>query len=269
MATAPFRVLTDADVQRFAPSVFADHPWEGVSDAYKFIPTSNVLRALRDQGFLPVKANQSRANIPGKAPFTKHMLRFRFGDNHSPVTVGDEIPEIVLTNAHDRSAAFKFYAGFFRLVCSNGMVVQSANLGSISVRHIGQGDFTQRILDATQEIIRGLPVVFGQIKTWKEIELTTDERLAYARSAAELRYKPGQIDPARLLVPRRKEDESNTLYGAFQTVQEHATQGGDRGFSPSGRRTTTRAIKAVDKDIKFNTALYRLTEEMARLKGAA
>ena len=38
--------MTLDQVRAAAPSVFADHPWEGVSERYAFIPTSSVVESL-------------------------------------------------------------------------------------------------------------------------------------------------------------------------------------------------------------------------------
>jgi hypothetical protein len=112
---------------------------------------------LRDKGFLPVRSEQSRSRIPGKGDFTRHMIRFRHADFVSPMTVGAEIHELVLVNSHDCSSAYEFLAGIFRLICRNGMVVQSADHGSIAVRHLGGSDFHERVSDATYQIMEEGP----------------------------------------------------------------------------------------------------------------
>jgi hypothetical protein len=66
-------------------------------------------------------AEQSRTRIPGKGDFTLHMVRFRHAEHLSPLAVGAEVPELVLVNSHDGASAYKFMAGVFRLVCSNGV----------------------------------------------------------------------------------------------------------------------------------------------------
>ena len=90
------RVLDDDRLRRAAPSVFAASPWEGMSHRYRMVPTIEVVGMLRDRGFLPVRAEQSRTRIPGKGDFTRHMLRFRHADHLSPLAVGAEVPELVL-----------------------------------------------------------------------------------------------------------------------------------------------------------------------------
>ena len=147
-------VLDNDALRLTAPSIFAAHPWEAMSQRYRMAPTIEVVDMLRDKGFLPVRAQQSRARIPGKADFTKHMIRFRPADLiDGPLAVGDIFPELVLTNAHDGTSAYKFDMGLFRLACSNGLVVKSEDIGGISVRHSGGDDFAQRVIDVTYEVL--------------------------------------------------------------------------------------------------------------------
>jgi hypothetical protein len=89
-------VLDDDALRRRAPSVFALSPWERMSGRYRMVPTIDVVGMLRDRGFLPVRADQSRSRIPGKGDFTRHMVRFRHTGQTSPLAVGAEVAELVL-----------------------------------------------------------------------------------------------------------------------------------------------------------------------------
>jgi hypothetical protein len=128
-------MLTDNDLMRVAPSIFAEEPWERMSGRYRFVPTIRVVEKLRGEGFFPVNASQGRTRIPGKKDFTRHMIRFR--QDNKKMLVGQELPEVVLLNSHDGSSAYSLMAGVFRLICSNGMVVPAASVGSMKVRHSG------------------------------------------------------------------------------------------------------------------------------------
>jgi Domain of unknown function (DUF932) len=124
--------MTNEQLAKAAPSIFAQQPWVEVSDKYTFIPTIDVVEAMRAEGFFPVKATQSRSRIEGKGDFTKHLIRFRReGVEDLPRVVNGnahffyaqngltapEFPELVLTNSHDRSSGFQLSAGIYRQVC--------------------------------------------------------------------------------------------------------------------------------------------------------
>lgn len=263
------RILSNDDMRTLAPSIFATQPYHAVSERYRFLPTIGVIDILRDRGYHPVKATQSIARLPDKRAFTRHMVRLRHADYLTPADIGGELPELVVTNSHDRSSAYRFAAGIFRIVCSNGLVVASADFGGISVKHSGGSDLEQRIIDATYQIIENMPRVLEQIDTWKAIPLEPPKQLALATAAIELRDGTAAIEPKALLAPRRNEDKpepdgTRSLWKTGNVVQEALTKGGVRGRSESGRRMTTRPIKAVDSDIRTNRAIWRLMEELAK-----
>jgi len=272
MATA----LNNQDLQRVAPSIFASAPWEKVSDRYAFIPTIQVVDALRNEGFLPVKAMQSKTRIEGKGDFTKHLIRFRRDQDvprpyPSPrvAVVGQEIPEIVLVNSHDRSSSYQLSAGVFRVVCSNGMIVKSGDFGDIKVQH--SGNIVDRVIEGSYSIINDMPKVMEQVESMKLIQLGNHEQHAFAKAALELRYPTDEagnngapIEPDQLLMIRRHDDQTNTLWNTFQRVQENFIKGGLRGVGTTGKRTTTRKINSVTEDVRLNKALWMLAEELGK-----
>lgn len=65
--------LSDDQIHRVAPSIFADAPHESRSQRYAYIPTAAVLTELRKEGFQPFMATQTRVRDEGKREHTKHM----------------------------------------------------------------------------------------------------------------------------------------------------------------------------------------------------
>lgn len=269
--------LSNDQLQAVAPSIFATQPWEKMSDKYRFIPTVEVINAMRDNGFQPVRVMQSRTRIPGKGDFTKHLIRFAHNNHLQLSNVGEERPEVVLVNSHDGSSAYQLMAGIFRLVCANGMIVQSSNMGSVTVRHSGRADDTaSKVIEGSFAIIEDAPKIFSRIADYKAIQLDRPQQEAFAKAAVELKGEDSaQVYSAeRFLSARRFEDyadkQSGTrdLWRTMNVVQENLLRGGVRGRSASGRRSTSREVQSVNEDVRINKALWRLTEEMSRLKAA-
>jgi len=257
-------ILTADQLRSAVPSAFAVSPWERMSDRYKMVPTCEVVDILGGQGYRPVRAMQSSSRIEGKGAFARHMIRFRHDEHLGPIVIGTEVPELVLTNSHDGSSAYRFMAGIFRLVCSNGLTVQSADFGSIGVRHSGGADFRKRIEDATFGIAAGLPRTVARIEEWKQIELKPAHREAFAAAALELR-EVKQVEPGRMLAVRRAEDRKPDLWTTANVIQENLIKGGLPGRASTGRRSTTRPVKSVGEDLRLNKALWVLTEKLAAI----
>ena len=113
-------------------------------------------------------------------------------------------------------------SGIFRLVCMNGMIVQSADYGSISVRHSGGSDFGQRVIDATLQIMDDATGTLAKIDAWKQIELSPPQRDAFAAAALELKGN-ASIDPGQLLTPRRSEDRATDLWTTSNVIRRNTS----------------------------------------------
>jgi hypothetical protein len=209
--------LTDAQLMGIAPSIFASQPWERMSERYTFIPTIQIVNKMRDEGFQPVAAIQSRTRIEGKQDFTKHLIRFRDTRNGSQPairTLGEIYPELVLTNAHDGASAYKLDAGLFRLVCTNGMVVSEGNVSQINVRHSGSAD---GIIEASYKIVEDFPKVLESVERFSQLRLSAPQQTAFANAALALRYDEGEapVTPAQVIYPRRVADREPTLWNTY------------------------------------------------------
>jgi hypothetical protein len=263
-------VLTNDQIRTIAPSAFASAAHESRSERYAYVPTVNVIDAMRGEGFLPVSATQSRSRIPGKSDFTKHMIRFRRDDGAQALTraLGDVSAEVVMINSHDGTSAYNLLSGLFRLVCLNGMVASMGDLESVKIPHSGK--IIDRVIEGSYRVIDGSRKALDTAHAWKGIELSKDEQMVFARSAAQLRFDPETqpVNIGRLIAPRRIEDRSNDLWTVFNRAQEGIIRGGQHYVSATNRRQTARAVQGIDKNVGLNQALWTLGAEMAKLKGA-
>lgn len=269
-------MLTLEQIAHKAPSVFADGAWEGTSDKYLFFPTNRVVQALMDNGFGCSSARQARTRIEGKGDFVKHILRFRHDDLRSTaLKVGDVFPEIILTNSHDGSSSYNITMGMFRLACSNGMCVKTANINEVRVRHTGQESLIDDVIEGSFEIIKEAPKVIEQVRDWQKIRMSADEQRIFAETALDLRGTTLEVSPDALLKARRSADKpedgsTRDLWQTMNVVQEALIRGGAYGESPTtGRLRRMNEVKSVIEDTKLNRSLWQMTEKMAELKTKA
>ena len=274
------RPLSMGALQKIVPSAFAEHAAANTTNKYTYIPTHQIIEGLMGEGWVPVKAQQSVARILDRKDFARHMIRFQRPDS-APVIVGDVFPEIILSNAHDGTSAYRMDAGLFRLACSNGMCVSDATFDKISIPH--RGDIRTQVIEASYRVIERMPELAHEVKSFKETTLTEAHARAFASAALELKYPSevneetgkrvitSPIEPRQLVQPRRWADkeEKNNLWGVFNMVQENLINGGVHGRSASGRRTTTRSVKSVTEDLRLNKALWTLAAEMRGILAGA
>jgi hypothetical protein len=103
--------LSDDQIHRVAPSIFAEDKHDSRSARYSYIPTAAVLTELRKEGFQPFMVCQTRVRDEGKRAHTKHMIRLR----HASQIDGSTANEIILLNSHDGTSSYQMLAGMFRL----------------------------------------------------------------------------------------------------------------------------------------------------------
>lgn len=254
--------LTDDQIRRVAPSVFAEQPHESRSARYSYIPTVEVLDGLRSEGFLPFFAAQGRSRVEGKAEYTKHVIRLRHAGD---ITNQGEANEIILLNSHDGTSSYQMIAGQLRLACLNGLIVGDC-YEDLRIKH--KGSVVDNVIEGAYTVLSQFEAVKDSIDTMKSIELAPGMQNAFAKAALQLKYEdPSEapIEPEQLNRARRFDDQGSDLWRTFNRVQEGMIRGGISGRRADGRRTTTRAVNAIDTDTKLNRALWTLAEEMARL----
>lgn len=252
--------LSDDQIMRVAPSIFATEPHERMSDRYTEIPTINVLNALRSEGFMPFMVAQTKVRDPGRREFTKHMLRLRRAEH---VNVR-EANEVILINSHDGSSSYQMTAGVLRFVCMNGLVCGD-NIIGVKVRH--HGDVVDQVVEGAYTITGEFQRVDEAKERMRAIQLNLSQQRAFAGAALALKYDDGAapITADQILGARRFDDQGNDLWTTFNRVQENMTKGGLRGVSSTGRRIRTRGIAGLNNDVRLNKALWTLADEMAKL----
>jgi hypothetical protein len=268
MTTTNYRNLTELssnDLQLAAPSIFADHPSSHLSERYCQFRTSEVIEGLRSAGWAPVRAQEQNVRLSEREGFQKHMIKLHRRESLGKPTLGDSNIELILTNSHDGTSAYRLQAGIFRFVCLNGLVVGSEGFNAVSIRHnkravnevVSQGD---TLLSATQNL-------GDRLNSYRVRRLSQLEALDFARRAIELRYETleeAPVRPSYLLEAKRYQDEGNSLWCVFNVVQENLTKGTrpDRqlAYSRRTRAKCVRKITAIDADIQINRALWQLAD---------
>jgi hypothetical protein len=262
--------LTNSDIARTAPSVFADEPAPGASDRYQFVRTADVIDTMRSEGWEVVQVSQSRTLNSEKKPYAKHLVRLVHNDYlNGKLAVGDFVPEIAMTNSHNRTSAYEMMAALKVLACLNGMMIPSAEYGRIRVLH-NDPKMMDHILDGTG-IIREVHAntALPRIDRMKKVELSKQQAIEFATGATLLKWGEKREDHVEgLLSVRRAEDDSNTLWSVFNRVQENAMKGGYTAQDRGGRTITVSGINAVNRDIDFNAGIWNFANKVLDIVAA-
>ena len=256
--------MSNEQIARYAPSVLAESAHHSRGERYSFIPTIDVIAGLRAQGFQPFEVRQTRCRDLAKREFTKHMVRLRHPDAIANMRTDQEVPELVLINSHDGTSSYQLLAGFFRMVCSNGLIAGNI-CNDVRIRH--SGNVIDDVIEGSFKVLDNVREIGDRIDTYKSIELSSAEQQVFGTAALALRY--GDEAPIRtydVLQPNRWQDNKSDLWTTFNRIQENMIKGGVRGQAKTGRRMTTRAVGGVNENVKLNRALWTLADGLAQLK---
>lgn len=257
--------LTDDQIRRVAPSIYAEDKHDSRSERYSYIPTAAVLTKLRAEGFQPFMVCQTRVRDAGKREHTKHLLRLR----HASQINGREANEIILLNSHDGSSSYQMLAGMFRFVCHNGLVCGDT-VADVRVPH--KGDVTGQVIEGAYEVLHGFEHAQESREAMQAVTLHEGEAEVFARAAIALKYdepdKPAPITERQVLASRRVDDNRPDLWSVFNRAQENLVKGGLQARSRNGRRQHTRPVQGIDQNLRLNRALWLLADGLRQLKAA-
>lgn len=250
-------IINEEILRTKAPAVFATYAdVDRVSDRYRFLPTTEVIETLQDDGWEAWDAStvKSRKWNPMTA---KHMVRMR--RREEALQFGDSQIEMLIINSHNGIQSYNLHGGIFRLVCSNGMVISSEDYGMVKIPHIGWDKAD--ILQASQDLVANTNRIVEKVDGWKSTELSDTRRNEFFTEAARLRWDDPSIEVvANTAAARRPEDQGNDLWRTFNVAQENLIRG---GFVDSRTRRKARVITSISKDIELNTQLWDLASNFA------
>jgi hypothetical protein len=255
--------LTREQLTGRVPSAYAEKAYSGTSNRYAFFPTDTVVEALRESGWAPVIAQEQKARAEDRSGFQKHLIRFHRREELGRAVLHDSRIELVLMNSHDGGCAFRLFAGVFRLVCANGLVVSEASFGAISIRHTHRT--VEQVVNASQNIARNSDGIGTRIDSFRQRMLSDEERTDFANRALALRYDTAAeapVRPAFVLEPKRSEDRGNSLWQTFNVIQERMMRGSrpDRfkAIEEHRRAARVRALTGLDAQLNINRNLWAL-----------
>lgn len=238
------------------------------SEKYGFVSTAELVELVKAEGLYPVRAKQASVNIAENNGYQKHSVTFRYERDIARLyEVGEEIPEMTVVNSHMASSSIQFWSGMTRCVCDNQLTIKSAAISEVRINHSQFA--SQKVGEGVAAILAMLPAVGQQVAKFKAIELSPEEQVLFAESAAILRFDTEKqiVNPSALLNRRRYADKAPTLWNTFNAVQENIIKGGVRMQSnETGKRRRAKGVTSLAEDIRLNSALWQLTEKMAELR---
>ena len=279
------RALSTQELQFRAPAAFADTASDHLSSRYGQVTTTKAIDILNDFGFLPVQAAQVKTRSVTAMQHAPHMLAFAQGGDRT----GDGRGEVILYNSHDGTSSLKLFAGFYRFICSNGIVAGEGFESKLRHTSGTVSGFEGMVRD----VAGSLPELMDRIAQFRSRTISDNAARDLAERAAALRweslrdvtqtqyagfdietgkplhgsyYTPRTVD--HILQARRWNDNRSDLWSVFNRVQEGVMRGGVpiisvTETSPMGATRKAKAISSVRGTVQTNRDLWNLVEMVA------
>ena len=272
--------MSNEQIMAKCPLALASAPTAPVSDRYVFISTETLISDMAEMGWKPVEViGKGKRRAKRNSSFHRLIFECQTGiaevDDKYIINNADGIAEgrvrIIVTNSHDGSSSFTFRIGIIRFVCENGLVVSTKDFSYLRIRHINYSveQLREVVAKATASIDAQLVAMNAMYAT----ELTDEQKSELALSALKIRKGMELTDTlavdedtlADLLTPNRKEDEGNSLWLVYNTLQENIIKGGKTIAIDGKKPRKMRRIASAIKDIAVNERLFETAYSYANV----
>jgi hypothetical protein len=268
---ATFRGLSILEATAKAPSIGSSRAMASLSARYQFMPTFQALEALMAAGWVIISVKQQTVRKPDRSGYQRHQIGLYHPglilNNLSMVMDVKAYPMIYLTNSHDGLQAWQIDFGLYRLICGNGLVTSSLQLGD-TIRHRRSFEDALAITEASQTSSVRL---FDDISMMRSSVLDEHDIHLIASRAIAARWE--EDNPIRLNIPnlesiistsRRPEDSSNDAWSVLNRIQENCVRGGwgyDRTWSRRRMGLAT-PIREIRRNLTVNKEIWGATWEL-------
>lgn len=255
--------LSMSRAKEIAPAIFATEPAHYINTKrYNFVPTTEIIEKMEDNGWVLTEARQSKSKSDLRNNYGVHMIKFQ----NPEIEISDGSggvegrPTMVFLNSHDGTRPLQAELGIFRLVCSNGLMIKSQDLGGFRERHTRlTNDGVKQLLGEKLELAE---TAVKKINQWSDVTMKAIDMRKFATDALLLRLneerQPEEHEIFGILESRRSADNGNNLWHVYNRVQENLIKG---GFNIGERQA--RAITNPIADMVLNQGLWQLAEQYA------
>lgn len=254
----------DDSLRREFPAVFNHKPAKTLSDKYELYRSDEIIERMAERNMKLVEISQqmSRARDPRTQ---MHSLRFQPLDTPPQFGVNDSVPEVGILNSHNGRNKFSAFAGIFRMICSNGLVVADMNLGTVVRRHFGKNNTFDKVAAIVDDLPAAVIKINGLILDWSALSLDEQEQVQLAKQLIDARGAPDWLKdkPELVLEARRPEEQpkdgERDLWTTFNVLQENLTNQTVQG-NPDDSRVSLRPIRGAFRNYDANRVLWTTAE---------
>ena len=237
------------------PAITATGPSAKASGRYAFIPTSEILKKALDKDWCIREVKKAPGNLGMHCIMLIHKSQ-----TSTDLSSVEGFPQMHIINSHNLTKKFSLAMGFYRLVCSNGLIAPTGLVNEIGTLHrqkAGDVNLFDSIAESFETALPQFNAITNHVEAMKSVSLSDSEKTMLARYAHYIRFRyrmtqPKKFDPTQILKPRREVDVGNSLWLTFNVIQENMTRGGTQ---------IGRGITQIQDDLRFNQEFWTGVEK--------
>jgi hypothetical protein len=230
------------------------------SNKFGFISSSNLVQTLEGKGLklADVVESKIRKDKEKRLGYQKHVMRFNTGVSNTHGNL-----QLLAINSHEGSSSLTFRLGFFRLVCSNGLIVGSDLIPQVKVRHTANG--LLKLDNAIEEVMEYQTAAVSAMTRMMETKVNAETFEILGKEILKLRLGDKFSDKlVPLFEAKRWEDDKEDLFSVFNVMQENVIRTGFYALNKETNvATKIRAIRGVESNVVLNNALFNAAMKFA------
>lgn len=210
------------------------------TEKYRLVKTKELVEKLEAKGFVKVDFVANKVKKAERNGYQKHRVIFEHKDLKSEHRDGKV--QLLLTNSHDGSSSVEFRIGFFRIVCSNGLVVGTNLFAPIRLQHKGN-KLEEKLENAIACIFEKVQKLDDQLSLLKAKSLTNTEILELQEKCLKLKINPDVKIKTMTFPIKRDADNGKDLFTVMNVIQEGLIRGGAYYVGELNNSPVTRRIR--------------------------
>jgi hypothetical protein len=194
------------------------------TERYAHVDTADVLqRVLRigvEKGF-----HIDRTTVSTRRSGTLHSVRIRFAALSGGGSPNEGHPEMVIVNSYNGESSLRFYMGFFRLVCSNGLTMPVPGyedvVTSAKRRHLkgpSMDSFTKNLDERICAVFDGLLTIQSKFSAMASRTITQEQETSIVAQLGLGKAQLSQLEHIRSGSLGR--DNEPNLWALYNAINE-------------------------------------------------
>ena len=215
--------ITTTKVANLTESFLQTTKHDSKSSRFVHITPAQIGEVLQRQGFELISLKTGHAKTAERQGHQTTLARYRHVNALSDD--GGGLKYDIIAKIPHLYGAMEFFAGIYRLVCSNGLVA-GTTFESYRISHTGPA--LDLVAQSVDNLIQHRPLMVDRIGQWSDTKLDEDKKVDFAIEALRLRA-PNMVGVddstvERLLHAARTTDVGDSLWNVFNVLQENLTR---------------------------------------------